>query len=214
MSLKSSLWSVWAVLRCTGLRVTRGNSASSLCTDLLLWTHHHQVTIIIIIMGNDMSCGNGGNRAFIERQMSNASGKDVATIQGFYNDFRNECPSGKKGPWCWWLSCLCSGKLSPQKFTELCKKVLGSDQADVLQQKAFCQFDKHNDGNVNFRDFLMVVHLTSNGSAEDKLRTMFSLYDLDGNGSIEASEMERYSQRRLRRREKPTKVFQISSLSY
>ena len=104
--------------------------------------------------------------------------------------------------------------MSPQKFTELCKKVLGSDQADILQQKAFGQFDKHNDGNVNFRDFLMVVHLTSNGSAEDKLRTMFSLYDLDGNGSIEASEMERYSQRRLRRREKPTKVFQISSLSY
>eukprot|EP00494_Astrolonche_serrata_P004059 UN04069 len=126
-------------------------------------------------MGNDMSCGSGGNRAFIERQMSNASGKDVETIQGFYNDFRNECPSGK---------------LSPQKFTELAKKVLGSDQADTLQQKAFGQFDKHNDGNVNFRDFLMVVHLTSNGSAEDKLRTMFSLYDLDGSGSIEASEME------------------------
>ena len=69
--------------------------------------------------------------------------------------------------------------------------MLGSDQADTLQQKAFGQFDKHNDGNVNFRDFLMVVHLTSNGSAEDKLRTMFSLYDVDGNGSIEASEMER-----------------------
>merc|ERR1719270_940665 len=125
-------------------------------------------------MGNDMSCETG-NRAFIEKQMSNASGKDVATIQGFYNDFRNECPSGK---------------LSPQKFTELCRKVLGSDQADTLQQKAFGQFDKHNDGNVNFRDFLMVVHLTSNGSAEDKLRTMFSLYDLDGNGVIEAREME------------------------
>ena len=75
--------------------------------------------------------------------------------------------------------------MSPQKFTELCRKVLGSDQADTLQQKAFGQFDKHNDGNINFRDFLMVVHLTSAGSAEDKLRTMFSLYDVDGNGSIE-----------------------------
>ena len=46
-------------------------------------------------MGNDMSCETG-NRAFIEKQMSNASGKDVATIQSFYNDFRNECPSGEK----------------------------------------------------------------------------------------------------------------------
>ena len=57
---------------------------------------------------------------------------------------------------------------------------------------ACSRFDKHNDGNLNFRDFLMVVHLTSRGSAEDKLRTMFSLYDLDGNGSIDASELERY----------------------
>ena len=55
-------------------------------------------------MGNDVSC----NRPYIERQMSNATGKDIETLQTFYNDFRNECPSGK---------------LSPQKFTELCKKV-------------------------------------------------------------------------------------------
>ena len=35
----------------------------------------------------------------------------------------------------------------------------------------------------------MIVHLTSNGSAEDKLRTMFTaLYDQDGNGSINGTE--------------------------
>ena len=69
--------------------------------------------------------------------------------------------------------------------------MFGSSQAEDLQQKAFGQFSKHNDGNMNFRDFLMVIHLTSTGSAEDKLRTMFSLYDVDGNGSIDAAEMER-----------------------
>ena len=35
----------------------------------------------------------------------------------------------------------------------------------------------------------MIVHLTSNGSAEDKLRTMFTaLQDQDGNDSIDATE--------------------------
>ena len=70
--------------------------------------------------------------------------------------------------------------------------MFGSSQAEELQRQAFGRFDRGNTGTMNFRDFLMVVHLTSNGSAEDKLRTMFSLYDLDGNGVIEAREMERY----------------------
>ena len=108
--------------------------------------------------------------------MSNATGKDVSTLQNFYSDFQKECPSGQ---------------LSPQKFTELCEKVLGSSKAQEFKSKAFGQFDKHSNGSINFRDFLMVIHLTSTGSPEDKLRTMFSLYDRDGNGSIDASEMER-----------------------
>merc|ERR1712156_905489 len=105
-----------------------------------------------LTMGNEQS--HAGGYGYIEKQMSNATGKDVSTLQNFYSDFQKECPNGQ---------------LSPQKFTELCEKVLGS---------------------TNFRDFLMVIHLTSTGSPEDKLRTMFSLYDRDGNGSIDASEME------------------------
>merc|ERR1719242_1991300 len=81
-------------------------------------------------MGNDVS---SCNSPYLERQMSNASGKDIETLKGFYNDFRNECPSGN---------------LSPQKFTELCNKVFGSQQAEELQSKAFSRFDKHNNGTV------------------------------------------------------------------
>ena len=116
----------------------------------------------------------------------------MSPIQDIYNSFRKDCPSGH---------------LSPQKFTELYEAVFDSKQADAFREKAFGQFDKHNNGTINFRDFLMVVHMTretkkkrvkldsrglcSNGSAEDKLRTMFTLYDKDGNGSIDAAEMER-----------------------
>ena len=89
------------------------------------------------------------------------------------------------------IFCVSSGHLSPSKFTELCRKVFGSKQAEELQEKAFSRFDKHNNGSVNFRDFLMVIHLTSNGAPEDKLRTMFSLYDLNNDGSIDSGEMER-----------------------
>ena len=127
-----------------------------------------------LTMGNEQS--HAGGYGYIEKQMSNATGKDVSTLQNFYSDFQKECPNGQ---------------LSPQKFTELCEKVLGSSKAAEFKSKAFGQFDKHSNGSINFRDFLMVIHLTSTGSPEDKLRTMFSLYDRDGNGSIDASEMER-----------------------
>ena len=98
-------------------------------------------------------------------------------LQNIYSEFQKDCPSGY---------------LTPQKFTELYERVYSSAQADQFRARAFGQFDKHNNGTINFRDFLMVVHVTSNGSAEDKLRTMFTLYDMDGNGSIDAVEMERF----------------------
>ena len=71
--------------------------------------------------------------------------------------------------------------------------MFSSGKADEFKNKAFSQFDKCNNGTINFRDFLMVVHVTSNGSAHDKLRTMFTLYDKDGNGSIDTAEMNRYT---------------------
>eukprot|EP00091_Calanus_sinicus_P010795 TRINITY_DN2482_c0_g1_i1.p1 TRINITY_DN2482_c0_g1~~TRINITY_DN2482_c0_g1_i1.p1 ORF type:complete len:178 (-),score=67.01 TRINITY_DN2482_c0_g1_i1:126-659(-) len=120
-------------------------------------------------MGNNPSSG-----PYLERQFSAASGKDAQVIQALYSDFQKDCPSGY---------------LTPQKFTELYGRVCNSEKADEFRAKAFSQFDKRANGTINFRDFLMVVHVTSNGSAEDKLRTMFSLYDQDGNGSIDGAEM-------------------------
>jgi Ca2+-binding EF-hand superfamily protein len=120
-------------------------------------------------MGNNSSRG-----SYLERQFSQASGTDVQTIRTLYSDFQNDCPSGN---------------LTLQKFTELYARVSKSNHVDEFQAKACSRFDKWNNGTINFRDFLMVVHLTSTGSAEDKLRTLFSLYDQDGNGVIDAEEM-------------------------
>merc|ERR1712113_1152359 len=126
-----------------------------------------------LTMGNEQSHG-----TYLESQMATATGKDVSTLQNHYTDFQKDCPNGL---------------LSPQKFTELCEKVLGSSKAEEFKTRAFGRFGKHSNGTINYRDFLMVVHLTSNGSPEDKLRTMFTLYDKDGNGVIEAWEMKVFS---------------------
>ena len=116
------------------------------------------------------------HQAYLETQISNISGKDINTIQEFYSDFQKDCPDGR---------------LTPEIFTDLCEKVLETPKTEEFKRAAFGRFDKHNNGSINFRDFLMVIHLTSNGSPLDKLKTLFSLFDQDGNGVIDAEEIKR-----------------------
>ena len=130
-------------------------------------------------------------QAYLETQISNISGKDITTIQQLYSDFQKDCPDGR---------------LTPEIFSDLCEKVLGTSKTEEFKKAAFGRFDKHNNGSINFRDFLMVIHLTSPGSPVDKLKTLFSLFDQDGNGFIDAEEIRRCGVRGL--------IFNLSILCY
>jgi len=124
-------------------------------------------------MGNDLS-----HQPYVVRQISQASGKDEDSIRGYYSAFQKECPSGH---------------LTPEDFSNLYAKVFGSGEAQEMRSKAFGAFSK-NGNSIDFRDFVMVIHLTSNGSADEKLRLMFRMYDTDGNGSIDKAEMNKVIQ--------------------
>merc|ERR1712098_347102 len=118
--------------------------------------------------------GNEHSGPYIARQLSRDTGRSEADIQAWYSEFKGECPSGY---------------LTPQKFTELYSKVYSDGRADAFKSRAFTTFGRGDDGQIDFKDFLLVIHLTSNGQAEDKIRLMFSLYDKDNNGSIDGNEM-------------------------
>merc|ERR1711874_134071 len=77
---------------------------------------------------------------------------------------------------------------TPEDFSKLYAKVFASGEAQDMRSRAFGAFSKNGD-TINFRDFVVVIHLTSNGSAEEKLRLLFRMYDTDGNGSIDRQEM-------------------------
>ena len=59
---------------------------------------------------------------YLERQLSDATGKDVGTLRNHHSQFRKDCPDGL---------------LSPLKFTELCVKVLGSPKVEEFKNTLF-----------------------------------------------------------------------------
>jgi len=114
------------------------------------------------------------HQPYVMRQISADTGRDEHTLQNFYTAFQKECPSGH---------------MTPEDFANLYEKVFTSGAAQDLRNKAFGAFSK-NGNTIDFRDFVTVIHLTSNGTPEDKLRLMFRMYDKNGNGSIDAREMD------------------------
>merc|ERR1711974_189607 len=88
---------------------------------------------------------------------------DQASIQGWYEGFLKDCPSGE---------------LTKEQFVEMYSKIFPSGNADNFSKNIF-------------RKFMLALHATSSGTPEEKLAWAFRMYDVDGNGSIEFNEMKR-----------------------
>ena len=63
--------------------------------------------------------------------------------------------------------------------------------AEKFSQNMFRIFDTNNSGTIDFREFMLALHLTTNGTPEEKLTLAFRMYDLDGNGFINFLEIKR-----------------------
>ncbi|CAG03418.1 unnamed protein product, partial [Tetraodon nigroviridis] len=92
----------------------------------------------------------------------------------YIRKFINECPSGL---------------MTLHEFQRhFCDGTVGRESAEYAKQ-IFRTLDCNGDGVVDFREYVLAISMLIQGSAVEKLRWSFKLYDKDRDGAITRQEM-------------------------
>ena len=91
----------------------------------------------------------------VESEHTNYS---IETIMAWYRGFKEDCPDGK---------------LTPQAFMQVYGSSFLSANTKEFCDYVFKNFDTDGNGFIDFKEFLLAIHVTSCGSAEDKLNWAF-----------------------------------------
>jgi len=95
-------------------------------------------------------------------------------IQLIYRGFKQECPNGM---------------VDEQSFKEIFVQFFPQGDASQYAHYVFKTFRNGSTGTINFEDFLQNLSQASRGTVQEKLRWIFCLYDLNGDGYISKAEM-------------------------
>lgn len=94
-------------------------------------------------------------------------------IRKWYHDFSKDFPSGLVGV---------------DQFKDIYVQHFPNGDATKFAEHVFRTFDKNEDHQLNFREFMTSLSITARGTAEDRLRWAFEMYDIDENGYITKDE--------------------------
>ncbi|XP_023046635.1 recoverin isoform X1 [Piliocolobus tephrosceles] len=92
----------------------------------------------------------------------------------WYQSFLKDCPSGR---------------ITQQQFQSIYAKFFPDTDPKAYAQHVFRSFDSNLDGTLDFKEYVIALHMTSAGKTNQKLEWAFSLYDVDGNGTISKNEV-------------------------
>lgn len=93
----------------------------------------------------------------------------------WYQSFLKECPSGR---------------ISKEQFESIYAGFFPDADSTAYARHVFRSFDTNADGTLDFKEYIVALHLTSSGKVQRKLEWAFSLYDVDGNGTISKNEVQ------------------------
>ncbi|XP_061138062.1 guanylyl cyclase inhibitory protein [Syngnathus typhle] len=106
--------------------------------------------------------------------MSHWKEKNITELYEWSRMFIHECPSGL---------------ITLHEFQRhFCNVTVGMQSAEYAEE-IFRTLDKNEDGLVDFREYVMAISMLVEGSAVERLRWSFKLFDKDGDGAIKREEM-------------------------
>lgn len=95
-------------------------------------------------------------------------------IVTWYENFKKQCPSGR---------------ITKEEFQNIYRKFFPDSDANTYAQHVFRSFDTNDDGTLDFKEYIIALHMTATGKTTSKLEWAFSLFDVDKNGYITKSEV-------------------------
>lgn len=125
----------------------------------------------ILKMGNNKS--SALSKDLLEDLKSNTTYTEEQ-LYAWYQAFLKECPSG----------CI-----SREQFEGIYARFFPNANPKAYAQHVFRSFDLDSNGTLDFKEYIVALHLTSSGNTIEKLEWAFALYDVDKNGSITKNEM-------------------------
>ncbi|KAG7469306.1 hypothetical protein MATL_G00127580 [Megalops atlanticus] len=92
----------------------------------------------------------------------------------WYENFQKQCPSGR---------------ITPEEFESIYARFFPDSDTKTYAHHVFRSFDTNDDGTLDFKEYIIALHMTSSGKMSLKLEWAFSLFDVDKNGYITKSEV-------------------------
>ncbi|KAM9823745.1 recoverin-like [Neosynchiropus ocellatus] len=123
-------------------------------------------------MGNAKS--GAMSKQILEDLKLNTKFTETELVQ-WYENFQRQCPTGQ---------------ISQEEFQTIYTKFFPESDANTYAQHAFRSFDTNEDGTLDFKEYIVALHMTSTGTATRKLEWAFALFDVDKNGYITKSEVK------------------------
>merc|ERR1711884_828592 len=83
------------------------------------------------------------------------------------------------------------GRISRKSFHSMMKECYPGTDTEKLERHIFRMYDTNKDGHIDFREFMIVLYIMSNGTPQENLKQIFRVFDINNDGFISLKELQR-----------------------